>query len=128
MRINSRGQEGAGQEVLHESEGGGEKRRRQEPPESKPRAKGQVEGRTQSSEGTPADSISVPVPAVHFPGDGDILPVPWRPDKSIALRAGLTTDQANRVGSASLVPLEFSLMKYSGWGPGQSPGHLVIRD
>lgn len=75
-RSDMRGQEGPGQEVLHEREGGDEQRR-QEPPESKPRAKGQVEGQTQSGEGTSADSISVPVPPLHFPGDDDTLPVPW---------------------------------------------------
>lgn len=147
VRSNMRGQEGAGQEVLCEREGGNEQRRRQEPPESKPRAKGQVEGQTQSSKGTSANSINVPVPPVHFPGDGDILPVPWNtwtpivfvawggghsvawgPNTSIVLRAGLTIEQANTVESASLVTLEFSQMKYSGWGPGQSPEHLVIRD
>jgi len=146
VRGDMRGQEGAGQEVLHEREGGDEMRRRQESPESKPRAKGQVEGQTPSSEGTSADSISVPVPPLHFPGDGDTLPVPWNtdtncvcssgrgsrhawgPNTSIVLRAGLTIEQANTVESASLVTLEFSLMEYSGWGPGQSPEHPVIRD
>lgn len=57
VRSNTRGQEGAGQEVLRESEGGGEKRRRQEPPESKPRAKGQVEGRNSEQR---ADTCQLP--------------------------------------------------------------------
>lgn len=87
-RSDMRGQEGAGQEVLREREGGDEQRRRQELPESKPRAKGQVEGQTQSSEGTSADSISVPVPPLHFPGDGDTLPVPWNTWTPIVFVAG----------------------------------------
>lgn len=117
MRGRKRGQEWAGQEVLSEREGGGEKRRRQGPPESKPRAKGQVEGQTKSSEGSAAVCMHVPAPPVHFPGDGDILPVPWNtwtpivfvaldghseawePAKSIVLSARLTLEQTNSLFS-----------------------------
>lgn len=53
--------------------------------------------------------------------------VAWEPAKSIVLSASLTPEQADTVESALWVTLEFSLMMFLGWGPGQPPEHLVIK-